>query len=101
MKDKIISAFIWSIIWWLIVFWYNYFLNWSNTNNLIQNQPSWDFNTSNMTDIQLENMATRIGISKDELKAKIDAWEDIRSLMPTRSWSWNFNRENFSWTNSN
>jgi len=106
MKDKIISGVIGLIVWWLIVYAYGYFMNsstWALNNSSISTQwwTPWSFDVSNMTDEQLEKMASRAGITVDELKAKLDSWEDLRSIMPARSnsgnfsgggaWTWNFN----------
>ena len=94
MKEKIISWIFGAILGWAIVFSYGYFTN-SNTWNIPPswawmppgNFWSWSFDVSNMSDEQLENMATRAWITTDELKAKLESWEDMRSLMWWR-WTW-------------
>lgn len=104
MKDKLISALLWAVLWGLIVFLYinitavspsNIWPNW--------NMPvrwTWaTFDTSNMTDDQLEKMATRAWITKEELKSKLESWEDIRSLMWNKNW-W-FNKSNTNTWNLN
>jgi len=96
MKDKIISWIIWATIWWIIVYSYGYFMNNSNTNWFTWS-PSWftkgGFDPSNMSDDQLQRMATRAWISLEELKSKIASWENIRDIVPmwnrwNRTWTW-------------
>lgn len=102
MKEKIISWILGAILGWAIVFSYGYFTN-SDTLNIHPNwvwMPSWNFwswtfDTSNMSDEQLEMMAKRAWISTDELKIKLENWEDMRTLM---WWRWTWRWENSSWT---
>lgn len=89
MKNKIISFIIWVLVWWVLVFWY-----WSLNGN---NQPSWqrgvwgpnawaaNMDVSTMTDEQLEQMATRAWITLEELKEKLESWENIRDIMPANN----------------
>ena len=100
LRDKIISFIIGLILWWLIVYAYAYF-NQSNKGDFPwPNWPwfnEWNFDPSNMSDEQIQRMADITWISADELKTKLDSWEDIRDLMPKRSWSGsNYNERN--WT---
>lgn len=93
MKDKIISLIIWILVWWIIVYFYWVYTQKDNTNKLntwinIQNS---NFDPSNMSDAQLERMANRAWISIEELKQRLDNWENIRDIT-ANSWSW------FSWT---
>jgi len=87
MKEKIISWILWAILGWTIVFSYWYFMN-SNikSNNVWVN--TWKIDNSNMSDEQIERMATRLWISKEELKQKIDSGEDLRSIMWNNWWFW-------------
>jgi len=95
MKEKIISWVLGAILGWAIVFSYGYFTN-SNTSNI---WPMWNwmppgnfwsgsFDVSNMSDEQLEKMAERAWITKEELKTKLESWEDMRSLMWWQRGSW-------------
>ncbi|MDD3793621.1 MAG: hypothetical protein PHI37_02325 [Candidatus Gracilibacteria bacterium] len=88
MKEKIISGFLGAILGGVIVFSYGYFMN-SNTSNIGPigngtppgNFGSGSLDISNMSDEQLEKMAERAGITKEELKTKLENGEDMRSLM--------------------
>lgn len=95
MKDKIISWILGAVLCGLVVFLYWYINNWANWTmwNWVppSNFWSWAFDSSNMSDEQLEKMAERAGITKEELKSKLDSWEDIRSLMWGQRWSWRWN----------
>lgn len=102
MKDKLVSALLWAVLWGLIIFLYMNITSVSQSNIL----PNWNmpvrwtwatFDTSNMTDDQLERMATRTWLTKEELKSKLDSWEDIRSLMWNSTWWFNW-RYTWSWT---
>jgi len=101
MKEKIISWVLGAILWWAIVFSYSYFMN-SNTSNI---WPMWNwtppgnfgsgsFDASNMSDEQLEKIAERAWITKEELKTKLESGEDIRSLMWWQRGTW----RDFTWT---
>ena len=82
MRDKIISFILWLILWWIIVFGYTYYKWTTNKTNYSNMQRWWSFGSWNtLSDEQLERMSTRLWISKEELKKKIDSWEDVRSLM--------------------
>jgi hypothetical protein len=84
LRDKIISGVLWIIIWIFWVYTYQYF---SNTLSLSSSSSQKrNFDISNMSDTQLTRMAERAGITKEELKQKIDAGEDIRSIM-RKNWS--------------
>ncbi len=100
MKDKIISFVAWIFVWAIAVWAYHFILAWNNAQNF---WPMWEwnppsFNASNMSDEQLERMATRVGMTKDELKKEIESGKDIRTIMQekwvgfgwrwTRTWSW-------------
>ncbi|MDD3145156.1 MAG: hypothetical protein PHV23_03505 [Candidatus Gracilibacteria bacterium] len=86
MKDKLISALIGAVLGGLIVLLYTNLISVpSNNTGPNGSRPAGGsgaaLDVSTMSDDQLEKMATRAGITKDELKAKLDAGEDIRSLM--------------------
>ncbi|MDD2907256.1 MAG: hypothetical protein PHH98_01315 [Candidatus Gracilibacteria bacterium] len=85
MKDKIISGILGAVLCGLVVFLYGYINNGANgtMGNGVppSNFGSGAFDSSNMSDEQLEKMAERAGITKEELKSKLDSGEDIRSLM--------------------
>ena len=97
MKDKIISFVIWLILWGIIVYGYTYY-----TKPTMWGPGMWGtpptMNVENMSDEQLERMATRVGMTKDELKKEIESGKDIRTIMQekwvgfgwrwTRTWSW-------------
>lgn len=103
MKDKIFSAIIWIIVWWWVVFGY-WYIQWTTddetstqTNNKTNTQSTqatrWWWETSaaepsEMTDEQLTRIAERAWITLEELKAKIDSWEDISSLGWWRGQRW-------------
>ena len=99
MKDKIISWIIWAIICWLVIYWYNYYFNTNMSNSKTSNWFSrWNFDPSNMSDAQLERMATRAWITPEVLKSRIASWEKLSDIIPMwnrwtwswmRSWSWN------------
>lgn len=103
MKDKLISALIWAVLWGLIVLLYTNLISVPSNNTW----PNWSrpagwswaaLDVSTMSDDQLEKMATRAWITKDELKAKLDAWEDIRSLMWNQNGNWGWgNQLNSTW----
>lgn len=110
MKDKLISFILWIIIWAIWCFTYNSFFN---SNNWWLTPWAWwqppQMDTSNMSDEQLESMANRMWITKDELKTQIDSWKDLRTIMQenrTKSWTWNTNTwswnqiKTWTWENS-
>jgi len=109
MKDnvliwKIISFVLGMIIWWVLVYSYSYFIPWSSNNSSFWwnpwTPPNWTMDVSSMSDSQLEKMAESAGITKDELKAKLESWESLRNIMPNRSWSWSAKLQNTStWSN--
>lgn len=96
MKEKIISFVAWIFVC-AIVVWVYHFTTWNPSQNLWQNRPPM-MDASNMSDEQLERMATRLGITKDELKKEIASGKNIRTIMQekwvsfgwrwTRTWSW-------------
>ncbi len=96
MKDKIISFVIWLVVWWALIYWYMYFIEGDEVNNSAMNNRG-GIDSSNMDEQQLERMAERIGISKEELKKKLDAWENIRDLMPQGWGSRWWNRWDVTW----
>ncbi len=102
MKEKIISFVAWLLIWGIIVYWYWYFTTSEQPTSNLGNRwnfTRWNFDPANMTDEQLERMAERAWITKEELKEKIDSWEDIRSLMWGAWWGMRWNRTNmWTWT---
>ncbi len=87
MREKIVSFILWLLIWWAIVYGYTYYM-WYNSQQRPTWWPMWSFDSSNMSDEQLQRMADRAGITKDELKKKLEAWESLRDIMPARTWSW-------------
>lgn len=104
MVEKIISALLWAILWGLIVFLYMN-INTVSSNNILSNwnmpvRWTWaTFDVSKMSDDQLEKMATRVWITKEELKIKLESWEDIRNLIWTPSWWFNkWVTNTWSWT---
>lgn len=96
MKGKIISFVAWIFVWAILV-WAYHFTIWAWASNMGWNPPPM-MDTSNMSDEQLERMATRVGMTKDELKKEIASGKDIRTIMQekwvsfgwrwTRTWSW-------------
>lgn len=96
MKDKLISLVMWIIIWWSIVYSYWYLTSDSSWRDTSKSGKIWiSSDTSNMSDEQLERMATRAWISEDELKKRIEAWENPRDIMWT-SWG----AKNWTWSNT-
>lgn len=104
MKDKLISFWAWILIWALLLSWY-YYIMWSKL------QGPWNFawwqrgqmmNPKNMSDSQLEKMATKVWMTKDELKKEIENGKDLKTIMQAKwvnfnsKWwsdstnSWNF-----------
>jgi hypothetical protein len=84
LRDKIISGILWIIVWICWVYGYQYFSG--SLSSYSNSSQKRDFNPSNMSDAQLTRMAERTGLTKEELKKKIDAGEDIRSLV-RKNWS--------------
>ena len=82
LQEKILNIFLGIIIGILIVYGYNYFMHSSSAQNQTM---KGNFDPSNMSDTQLEKMATRAGITKEELKKRLDAGENIRDIMPSGS----------------
>ena len=106
MKDKIISVVIWIVVWAVAVYWYLYFVDSNKENTVPVGRwwfTRWNFDPKSMSDEQLQRMADRAGISLEELKEKIESWEDISSIMPMRwvnrwwgRWgSWSVDRGDF------
>lgn len=99
MKDRIISWILWIVLWWIIVYSYWYY------NNQKSSVWTWNIwwtwftqNLSNMSDTQLERMATRGWITVDELKAKIKSGEDLWNILPRWNfWTWTWSRDR-TWT---
>ena len=89
MRDKIISFVLWLLIWGAVVYGYSYYIS-SKSQVWFPNnwQTRGNFDTSTMSDDQLQKMADRAWITLAELKKKLDAGENIRNLMPARTWSW-------------
>ena len=87
MRDKIISFVLWLFIWWAIVYGYTYFI-WDKSLQWPTWWPMWNFDSSSMSDEQLERLSTRAWITKDELKKRLESWESLRDIMPARTWSW-------------
>lgn len=88
MKDKVLSAIIWGVIGFVIVYGVSYYVSYSSGTSTSGTRGTRSLDPKSMSDAQLERMATRLGISKEELKKKIDAWEDIRDLMKGTKASW-------------
>lgn len=83
MKEKFLSLALWVVIWVAGTVWYNHFTQPSSP-------PSWWFGwqSMEMTDERLTQMAERLGITKDELQKELDSWKDIRTLMQEKWISW-------------
>ena len=93
-SDKIISFVFGLLIGWILVYSYSYITQDKTLGNWWPVWWSmWNFDASNMSEDQLERMATRAWITKDELKKRLDSGENLREIMPARTWSWS----NFSW----
>ncbi len=104
MKDKIISFVAWIIVGALLLSGY-YYAIWAKAQSN-SSFPGWQrwamMDPKNMTDAQLEKMATRVGMTKDELKKELDSGKDLRTIMQEKGvsfggrWgsgstnSWNF-----------
>lgn len=110
MKNKIISFIVWLIVWIILVQWYSYFFKSDSLeNNMPENPTEWRImNNSSPSDEQLEKISERTWISVDELKEKIDSWEDLRSIMwwtkrksQTSSWNLENNWRTWSWAKIN
>lgn len=110
MRDKIISFVLWILVWWILLYSYTYFIWDKSWDNWIWwanwTRQMWNFDPSNMSDDQLERMAKRAWITKEELKSKLEAGESLRDIMPARNWSWsNFwwgrNQDSATWSWSN
>ncbi|NDK07610.1 hypothetical protein EOM39_00010 [Candidatus Gracilibacteria bacterium] len=86
MRDKIVSFVLGLLIGGAIVYGYTYFMG-DNTQQGPTGGPMGNFDSSNMSDEQLERMATRAGITKDELKKRLEAGESLRDIMPARTGS--------------
>lgn len=121
LRDKIISFWAWILIWLVIMATIGYFIWWKwpwkfgnnwpmwNENTRWQfpsDRTGWNFDPSSMSDEQLERMAKRAWITKEELKKRIDSWESIRDIMPARNWSWSMswtrwwnNQKTWTWSN--
>lgn len=88
MKEKIISMFIWVLIWWALIFvYYNFFVldnssisEWQISEKRID---SWD-----VSDEQLEKMAERSWMTTDEIKTKLESWESLRDIMWWQEVGW-------------
>jgi hypothetical protein len=103
MRDKIISLVLGLLLWvGIMYFYWLYTWKWSM---IFPNQKSvnwittrWgNFDTSIMSDDQLQKMADRAWITLAELKNKLDAGENIRDILPARSWSWTRSGSTFQW----
>nr|MDD3720664.1 hypothetical protein [Candidatus Gracilibacteria bacterium] len=85
MRDKIISFFLGVLVGGIIVYGYTYYTT-SKTKTssgyTASGQTRGNFDPANMTDSQLENLANRAGITKEELKKRLDAGENIRDIIP-------------------
>lgn len=103
MKDKIISGLIGAILWWAIVFGYTSIFA-KETNTMIApasfSGTTRNFDTQNMTDEQLATMAERAGITTEEIKAKLDAGESLRDIVPRpeRGDFWGNQNNTQTWT---
>lgn len=84
LRDKIISGVLWIIVWISWVYAYQYFAGALSLSS--PNSQGTSFDSSNMSDAQLARMAERTGLTKEDLKKRIDAGEDVRSLM-RKNWS--------------
>ncbi|MDD3302381.1 MAG: hypothetical protein PHN31_02420 [Candidatus Gracilibacteria bacterium] len=109
MKDnvligKIISFVLGMIIGGILVYSYSYFIPGSSNNSSFGGNPgtppNGNMDVSSMSDSQLEKMAERAGITKDELKSKLKSGESLRDIMPNRSGSGSVKLQNTS-TGSN
>lgn len=87
MKEKILSLLFWFVVALIISTAYLFFTN-SNTQQNTENIPP----QMEITDERLEQMAERFWVDKDELKERIENWEDLRSILWEnwwfRNWSW-------------
>lgn len=100
IRDNIISFGLGILVWGLGIYAYTMNNNpvWINNSWM---PPMWwwrgqmTFDVSEMSEEQLENMATRAGITVSELKEKLESWENMRDIM-WESWNngWNNNINN-------
>jgi hypothetical protein len=106
MKNKVISFVLWLLIWWTVVYGYDFFMNNRNTSYRGQTQnQSWtrgSFDPSQMSDEQLQRMADRAWVSVEEMKKRFESWEGMRNGWSFRRGSGSVNREgeNLNWDES-
>lgn len=82
MKNKIISSFVWFIIWALMMYGYfSFYSVWHDNNQKwLQNNPN-----SQMTEKRLKQISEKTGIWEDEIQKRLDSWETMRDIM---WWTW-------------
>ncbi|MDD4151857.1 MAG: hypothetical protein PHR68_04545 [Candidatus Gracilibacteria bacterium] len=83
MKDKLISFGAGILIGALLLSGYYYIMGpkGQGPGNFSGGQRGQMMNPKNMSDSQLEKMATRVGMTKDELKKEIDSGKDLKTIM--------------------
>lgn len=113
MKEKIFSLLAWILIWVILCFWYNYFLNTKTNQSFSRNW--WN---SQMTPEKLQSTADRLWMTKEDLQKELDSWKNIRDIMTEKwvsfwwwrwaswstrwsSWWWNWWYGFSGWQNSN
>lgn len=108
MKEKVLSFIAWIAVWAILLSTYHFLL--APKFSQFPNGWTWNFrwqmmDAKNMSDDQLERTATRVWMTKEELKKEIDSGKDLRTIMQekwvnfggrwTRNWSgsWNTNAQ--------
>ncbi|MDD5213612.1 MAG: hypothetical protein PHG82_04270 [Candidatus Gracilibacteria bacterium] len=82
MKDKIISFVAGIIVGAFLLSGYYYTIGAkSQTSGFAGGQRGQMMDPKNMSDSQLEKMATRVGMTKDKLKKELDSGKDLRTII--------------------
>jgi len=86
MKEKMISMFLWIMIWVVGTSSYHFFVK-ENPNPTPQtNSERWVWTEVNQE--MLERFSQTTWISKEELQKELDMWKDVRTLMQERWIEW-------------
>jgi hypothetical protein len=99
MRDKIISFVLWLLLGATIVYWYSSYIAKNSTFDPNVRWTRGNFDTSTMSDDQLQRMADRAWITLAELKQKLASGQSLRDVMSARTWSWSRTGGDFQWRN--